>query len=137
MDVAINLSARKERTSALFRKRFGIANRLLGPFTGTNWWRPFAASPKRQKIKLTGEAYQRLKLQVFTRDKWRCRRCGERLPLTVHHLIKRSDLRLDTLENCLSLCVGCHDAVERHDVVTLGMDANGLVMFRPNHDFET
>jgi 5-methylcytosine-specific restriction endonuclease McrA len=68
---------------------------------------------KAGRIKLEGAAYQAFKKTVHETDRWRCVVCRRIKPLTVHHLRKRSQLRLDTLENCVSLCFNCHEAVER------------------------
>jgi 5-methylcytosine-specific restriction endonuclease McrA len=68
---------------------------------------------KAGRVKLEGAAYQAFKKTVHETDRWRCVVCRRIKPLTVHHLRKRSQLRLDTLENCVSLCFTCHEAVER------------------------
>ena len=68
---------------------------------------------KQGRVKLTGDAYQAFKREVHEADNWRCTICGRITALTVHHLIKRSQLRLDTLENCISACVDDHEAIER------------------------
>lgn len=84
--------------------------------------------PKRQRVKLTGEAFKQWKLKVLTRDGWRCRRCGSRQNLSCHHIQKRSDLRLDTLENGCTLCNDCHEMVEGKvpgkRVIIVGNNAN-------------
>jgi len=68
--------------------------------------------PKTRQVKKKGSEYLRFKLELHELDNWRCKRCNKIKGLTVHHLIKRSHVRLDTFENCLSLCVECHDEVE-------------------------
>jgi len=74
--------------------------------------------PKQGAVKLEGEEYLRFKNRVFERDGWKCRNpeCKSRRNLTLHHKIKRSKLRLDTMENCITLCVKCHDRVERYEL---------------------
>lgn len=34
----------------------------------------------------------------------------------MHHKVKRSKVRLDTEENCVTLCVICHELAERHEL---------------------
>lgn len=80
--------------------------------------------PKRGRVRLDGEAYKALCEQVLTRDEWRCRRCSSRAHLQVHHIIKRSELRLDLSWNLVTLCAACHELVERHEVQLLGQDAD-------------
>ena len=67
--------------------------------------------PKQRSVKLEGEEYRKFKKHIFTRDNWMCRNpaCRSRRNLTLHHKIRRSKVRLDTEENCLTLCVECHD----------------------------
>lgn len=72
-------------------------------------WSGFAI-PK-QAVKLTGAAYSKFKTAVLKRDGYRCKWCGKKFKaneLTIHHKIKRSILRLDTLENAETVCIICH-----------------------------
>lgn len=87
---------------------------------------------------MTGEAFTRWRKAVLDRDGWRCRRCNSGYNLHVHHIRKRSDLRLDTMENGITLCEKCHRQVERQAkpwIVILSpdeepIDANKQVVFR-------
>ena len=74
------------------------------------------AFPKPSRTKLEGDEYKKFIEFIFTRDSWRCRRCGERKSLTPHHLIKRSQLGSDTPGNVLTLCLPCHEEVERNEL---------------------
>jgi len=76
-------------------------------------WTGFAF-PKPGEVRFKGEEYEEFKRQIFERDNWMCRNlnCKSRRNLTVHHKIKRSKRRLDIPENCITLCVNCHDLVE-------------------------
>ena len=56
------------------------------------------------------------------RDGWRCRRCGRRDQLDPHHNIKRSDLHIDAAWNLITLCRGCHQAVEDGDIKIIGSE---------------
>lgn len=74
---------------------------------------------KPSRVKLSGLAYSELVAKVFQRDKWTCRNpaCTSMKGLTPHHLKKRSQLGGDEMGNLLTLCVECHDAVERTELV--------------------
>jgi len=72
--------------------------------------------PKPKRVKLTQGEYWKFKLHVHQVDGWRCKVCDRHKPLTIHHLIKRSKQRLDILENCISVCVECHDEIEAHKI---------------------
>jgi 5-methylcytosine-specific restriction endonuclease McrA len=90
---------------------------------------------KRGRVLLEGEEYDALRLAVLERDHWQCRRCGHRRHLEVHHIVERSDLRLDTMENLCTLCRRCHDMFKKHTLfifVEQGAmpNANGLLRFR-------
>lgn len=80
--------------------------------------------PKQGRIRLKGAEYLKLQEQVFTRDGWRCRRCRAPHNLQMHHLVKRSRLRRDTMENCCTLCNNCHEQVERHRIDIIGGNAD-------------
>lgn len=45
---------------------------------------------------------------VFTRDGFKCRRCGWRGNLHPHHVIHKSQRGSDTLDNLITLCSDCH-----------------------------
>jgi len=57
--------------------------------------------------------WQAIQSQVRSRAGWRCRACGRRGRLDVHHVIKRSrggsDFDLDRL---VALCRACHDQTD-------------------------
>ena len=72
--------------------------------------------PKPRREKLEGEEYREFIRLIFERDSWRCRKCSSRQALTPHHLIKRSQLGGDTPGNVLTLCVPCHELVERNEL---------------------
>jgi len=85
---------------------------------------------KQVPVKLDGEEYERFRRSVFDRDGWKCRNpfCRSNVGLSVHHIVKRSKIRLDTMENCIALCVACHEAVERGVFVIEDID-NGRYKF--------
>lgn len=95
-----------------------------------NRWDVLSFLDKQTEVRLEGKAYSDFIREVFTRDGWQCRRCGNREQLQNHHLIKRSKKRLDVLWNCLALCAKCHQLVEDSKVIVIGDDANELVKFR-------
>src|SRR5262249_7448815 len=65
--------------------------------------------PKKGRVKLKGVAYLQVKETVFRLDGHRCKVCGRTYWLTPHHMVKRSTLRLDVVENLLTLCAPCND----------------------------
>lgn len=90
---------------------------------------------KQGRIRLDGKAYKEMCRQVLLRDNWRCRRCGGRAHLQVHHaIVKRSKVRIDTLWNLCTLCSECHQLVEDDKVLVFGEDCNGPLIFRKADD---
>lgn len=74
---------------------------------------------------LPAAEYDRLKRYVLRRDKWRCRACGYRNNLSVHHVHYRSSGGGDTPENLATLCSDCHDAIHvHHTLEAVGDNAN-------------
>ena len=73
---------------------------------------------KPHRERLRGDDYKDFIEGIFRRDKWKCRNpfCGSMRNLTPHHLKKRSQLGGDEPENVLTLCMICHDAVERNEL---------------------
>lgn len=82
--------------------------------------------PKRGRVVLEGPEYKAWTRRIFARDGYRCRRCGKKRWLNVHHMISRSEIRLDIDSNGITLCGGdggCHDLVEKGRVLVIGDDA--------------
>ena len=67
--------------------------------------------PKPTRSRLGGEAYQALHREILQRDGWRCQLCGSMRGLEVHHLQRRSQSGVDSEDNLLTLCSGCHRKV--------------------------
>ena len=70
--------------------------------------------PKRPRLRLDPQSYNRLRQQVLERDGWRCQRCGRCSELQVHHIQSRNRLGHDAEHNLISLCTSCHQAVHLH-----------------------
>lgn len=84
--------------------------------------------PKSGRVVLKGNAYLRFKYEVHALDNWKCRICpyfgrSAIRALTVHHMIKRSKLRLDVVTNAISTCVECHERIERGELIVSWIDA--------------
>ena len=64
--------------------------------------------PRRPRVRLGSEEYENLRKRALARDNWRCQNCGTAENLQVHHIRWRSHLGDDSLDNLITLCVGCH-----------------------------
>jgi 5-methylcytosine-specific restriction endonuclease McrA len=69
--------------------------------------------PKRPRLRLDPELYERLRELVLRRDGWRCQCCGTKTNLEVHHKEFRSQGGLDSEENLVTLCAACHESVHQ------------------------
>lgn len=83
---------------------------------------PLLFSKPTKAIRLSRIEYAKLKRRVHDADDWHCRCCSRIRPLTMHHMQRRSKGCLDTLENCLSLCLDCHQAETEHRVEIAWID---------------
>lgn len=52
-----------------------------------------------------------LAIECFRRDGWKCRHCRNRNGLHPHHVIYKSKGGQDVLNNLLTLCFICHEAI--------------------------
>lgn len=68
--------------------------------------------PKPHRDRLEGDEYRKFIRSIFIRDGWMCRRCRARDSLTLHHIVKRSQLGGDMPGNCISVCLLCHQQLE-------------------------
>jgi 5-methylcytosine-specific restriction endonuclease McrA len=86
-------------------------------------------------LRLEPKEYALLVKQVLSRDGWKCRSCGMRSGLHVHHIVFRSQQGPDEMWNLLALCSACHDGVHK-DVqdgeygLTIETPQNGVIRFR-------
>jgi len=82
------------------------------------WEYPERLLEKFERVKIEGEAYKQLIERVFQRDKWMCRNpfCEAMRQLTPHHIHRRSQLGGDEIGNLITLCISCHEKVERHEL---------------------
>jgi 5-methylcytosine-specific restriction endonuclease McrA len=88
-------------------------------------------------LRLGTEEYHALWRSVLERDGWKCRRCGMRNNLHVHHIIFRSELGPDESWNLVTLCSDCHDAVHNYKLfigvygclIGIGGGADGKLVF--------
>lgn len=51
---------------------------------------------------------EKLRTQVFKRDKYYCQKCGRLEALEIHHIVPRVDNGKDILDNLITLCLACH-----------------------------
>ena len=55
-------------------------------------------------------------------DVWSCELCGKVRPinngLQIHHIIYRSHMGTDDVENCMCLCVDCHNMAHNSKLST-------------------
>lgn len=63
---------------------------------------------KQPRAALEPKAYDKLKIYVLERDRWKCQGCGSTMNLQVHHLESRAQLGSDVPDNLLTLCADCH-----------------------------
>jgi 5-methylcytosine-specific restriction endonuclease McrA len=68
------------------------------------WPNPPAPKPAYQKRKIP----RTLRTQVFERDAYRCRRCGDHRDLRADHVIPESRGGPTTFENLQTLCARCN-----------------------------
>lgn len=78
-------------------------------------------------LRLPPKKYGELCSGILKRDGYKCRSCGARQGLSMHHIIFRSDGGEDTSENLLTLCVGCHKGIH----VDIQNGVHGLVIALP------
>ena len=57
--------------------------------------------------------FENVKEYVRCRDGYKCRKCGSKTRLEVHHIIQRKDRGSDIPDNLVTLCHDCHAALHR------------------------
>lgn len=62
------------------------------------------------------DKYALLKLLVLKRDGFKCKKCGRRDTLHVHHVEFRSQGGADSMDNLVTLCFQCHEKVHTREV---------------------
>ena len=57
--------------------------------------------------------FENVKEYVRCRDGYKCRKCGSKTHLEVHHIVQRKDGGTDHRDNLVTLCHDCHAALHR------------------------
>ena len=57
--------------------------------------------------------FENVKEYVRCRDGYKCRKCGSKTHLEVHHIVQRKDGGTDNRDNLVTLCHDCHAALHR------------------------
>ena len=74
--------------------------------------------PGYDHVKLSPHHYKKLQTEVFERDGWQCVDCENTQMLTLSHKIHKGmgggKGPGDTMDNCVTRCMDCHDEEERH-----------------------
>lgn len=73
----------------------------------------------KRRRRATPQEYSAIRKQVFQRDDYRCVRCCSFGPLHCHHVIYRSQMGDDSVENGVTLCNVCHDEIHRNKALRL------------------
>ncbi|MDJ0974132.1 MAG: AAA family ATPase [Planctomycetota bacterium] len=73
---------------------------------------------------IDGPTPSRLRRQVIARDKGRCRCCGSKRRLMVHHIQYRSKGGRTRACNLITLCMGCHALVHANLLILVGQRAS-------------
>ena len=61
----------------------------------------------------TTQEWAIIRLAIIVRARFRCQACGRRVPLDVHHLVKRSQGGSDfDFDRLIALCRRCHDLTD-------------------------
>jgi len=62
------------------------------------------------------ERWKTISLKILARDGFKCRRCGSREHLTIHHIVPRKRGGKTEPRNLITLCKKCHDYVELREL---------------------
>ena len=90
------------------------------------------AREKRRKVNAKAAAYAKVRVEVWTRDRGRCRTCGVLCGGALsetHHIKYRSRGGADIASNLVLVCRSCHAAIHARRVVLSGT-ADELVITR-------
>jgi 5-methylcytosine-specific restriction endonuclease McrA len=87
------------------------------------------AADKKDAKREQEKQWRKVRKLVLIRDDYRCRACGTKDHVDVHHLKFRSAGGSDTDRNLLCLDRICHADVHSYRLTILGDDANGKLRF--------
>lgn len=90
------------------------------------------ASEKRQQAKAADKAWRIMRRLVLERDGYRCRACGSKDQIDVHHVKLRSAGGEDEPKNLIAACRRCHQDIHLYKLAVVAQGrrgANGTLRF--------
>jgi hypothetical protein len=78
--------------------------------------KPFKQTSKQTKkktIQMRDEAKKMVFQMVFQRDSYKCRLCGSKERISVHHVLRKKyhPSLVNETSNCVTLCFACHGII--------------------------
>jgi len=64
-------------------------------------------------VKSSVKKYRKRRREVFERDGHVCKKCKETEPLTVHHILEKTNGGTNEINNLVTLCEKCHVTVHK------------------------
>lgn len=71
-------------------------------------------STSNRKKSKSNSKFKKIRPYVFSRDGYKCVKCGSKSKLHIHHIVHRKDGGSDEINNLQTLCNACHSE-ERFD----------------------
>lgn len=97
---------------------------------GLQFEKPESRAKHSRSAKLAKALHWRLiRREVLDRDGYRCRCCGTRDQVDVHHIRFRSVGGGDSLRNCAAFCRSCHSEIHAYRLAVVGDNANRKLRF--------
>ena len=124
------LAKEKIRLSHLGKKGYWLGKKRLDITGKNNWNWKGGISTENDKIRHSLE-YKIWRIEVYKKDKYKCRLCGSKKDIVAHHLKLFSDfpeLRF-SVDNGITLCRSCHLKLHKY-VMGIGATTNGTITIK-------
>lgn len=104
---------RKRTLSLTGKKRTGLAyQNILDGIAKSHGYNSYAEMPNVPNPDYRGHRWTEIRTRIIERDKNKCRLCGEKQRLQVHHIVPWRQTKDNSSSNLITLCISCHQSIK-------------------------
>lgn len=103
----------KRAQSLKGKKRSGVAyQNIINGIAKAHGYISYEAMPNVPSPDYRGQNWAEIRKEIIKRDDKKCKVCGKKKRLQVHHIVPWRQTKDNSPENLITLCIGCHQSIK-------------------------